>query len=386
MLTFCFNMKRIKSIDTFRGGSIIVMVFGHFLLFWLRPEDAWLQFWLWAFLKPLGASGFLFVSGISASLSFRNYQNTVKDSDTVSMKTVRNVYILRATFILIIAFIFNTFSAMVWGGSIWEWNALQTIGFSLLLAWPLLKTSKLFRIFLGIAMIIGNQLILDLLSSYKGEASLYGILYHILFFPLDQYVIMNFFGIFIIGSAIGEFIYNINIIEGQNKRKYQFKNKLLKQMLLIGISLVVFIVIYQLIGIFLVVLGVIYQFPSILMFNSIPSIIFALGLILTILSILMLIEVLEKVKTTKSYTYFFYYSYYSFTLYLLHNPLALLFLQQFNYITIWLVIAVGLVIFGLILRLTYKKLGKYASLKAVLSIISFLIATRLIENRSKKSA
>ena len=372
MLTFCFNMKRIKSIDTFRGGSIVVMVFGHFLLFWLRPEDAWLQFWLWALLKPLGASGFLFVSGISASLSFRNYQNKVKDSDTVSMTTVRNVYLLRATFILIIAFIFNTFSAMVWGGSIWEWNALQTIGFSLLLAWPLLKTSKLFRILLGIAMIIGNQLILDLLSSYKGEASLYGILYHILFFPLDQYVIMNFFGIFIIGSAIGEFIYNINIIEGQNKRKYQFKNKLLKQMLLIGI--------------FLVVLGVIYQFPSILIFNSIPSIIFALGLILTILSILMLIEILEKVKTTKSYTYFFYYSYYSFTLYLLHNPLALLFIDQFNYITIWLVIAVGMVILGLILRVTYKKLGKWVSLKAVLSIISYLIATRFIENKSKKKA
>ena len=182
---------------------------------------------------------------------------------------------------------------------------------------------------------------------------------------------MNFFGIFIIGSAIGEFIYNINIIEDQNKRKYQYKNKLLKQMLLIGI--------------FLVVLGVFYQFPHFLDFNSIPSIMFALGLILTILSILMLIEVLEKVKTTKSYTYFFYYSYYSFTLYLLHNPLALLFTQQFNYITIWLVIVAGLVIFGLILRPTYKKLGKWASLKAVLSIISFLISTRLIEKRSKKT-
>jgi hypothetical protein len=181
---------------------------------------------------------------------------------------------------------------------------------------------------------------------------------------------MNFFGIFIIGSAIGEFIYKINIIEELSKRKYQFKNKLLKQMLLIGI--------------FLLVLGVFYQFPNFLIFNSIPSIMFALGLILTILSILMLIEVLEKVKTTKSYTYFFYYSYYSFTLFLLHNPLALLFTQQFNYITIWLVIAVGMVIFGLILRLTYKKLGKWASLKAVLSIISYLIATRLIENRSKK--
>ena len=363
-------MRRIKSIDTFRGGSIIVMVFGHFLLFWLRPEDAWLQFWLWAIFKPLGASGFLFVSGISASLSFRNYQNTVKDSDTVSMTTVRNVYLLRAIFILIIAFIFNVINALIFGGSIWEWNALQTIGFSLLLAWPFLKTSKLFRIFLGITLIIGNQLILDLLSSYSGEASLYGILYHILFFPLDQYVIMNFFGIFIIGSAIGEFIYKINIIEEQNKRKYQFKNKLLIQMLLIGI--------------FLVFLGVFYQFPNFLTFNTIPSIIFALGLILTILSILMLIEVLEKVKTTKSYTYFFYYSYYSFTLFLVHNPIALLFIQQFNYITIWLAIVVGLVIFGLILRLMYKKIGKWASLKAVLGMISYLIATRLIENRSKK--
>jgi len=364
-------MRRIKSIDTFRGVSIAVMVFGHFLLFWLRPEDAWLQFWLWALLKPLADSGFLFVSGISAALSFRNYQNTVKDSDTISMTTVRNIYILRANFILIIAFIFNSINAMLWGGSIWEWNALQTIGFSLLLAWPLLKTSKLFRIFLGIAMIIGNQLILDLLSSYKGEASLYGILYHLLFFPLDQYIIMNFFGIFIIGSAVGEFIYNINIIKEQNKRKHLFKNKLLKQMLLIGISLTI--------------LGFFYQFPNFLVFNTIPSIFFAMGLLLTIFSILMLNEILEKVKTTKSYTYFFYYSYYSFTLFLLHNLLALLFTQQFNYITIWLVIIVGLVIMGLILRSTYKKLGKWASLKAVLSILSFLIATRLIEKRSKKS-
>ena len=373
-------MRRIKSIDTFRGASIAVMVFGHFLLFWLRPEDAWLQFWLWALLQPLGASGFLFVSGISAALSFKKYQNSVKDSDTISMTTVRNVYILRALFILIIAFIFNTINALLWSGSIWAWNALQTIGFSLLLAWPLLKTSKLFRIFLGIASIVGNQLLLNLLSSYKGEASLFGILYHLLFFPLDQYLIMNFFGIFIIGSAIGEFIYNINIIEEENKRKYLFKNKLLKQMLLIGISSVVLIVIID-----LVLLLVINQFPNFLVFNSISSIIFAMGLLLTIFSILMLIEILEKVKTTKKYTYFFYYSYYSFTLFLLHNPLALLFIQQFNYITIWLVIIVGLVIFGLILQLTYKKIGKWASLKAVLTMISFLIATRLIEKRSKKS-
>ncbi|MBY9016563.1 MAG: DUF1624 domain-containing protein [Candidatus Lokiarchaeota archaeon] len=366
-------MRRINSVDTVRGLSMFLMVYGHLIFWWIRPEDAWLQFWLYAFLKPLGATGFLFVSGISTALSFRNSQNTVKDSDTITMTTIRNIYILRAIFILIIAFIFNSFNALIWGGSIWEWNALQTIGFSLLLAWPLLKTSKLFRILLGILMIIGNQFILHALLPYNGETSLYGVLFHILFFPLDQYIILIYLGIFIIGSAIGDYIYPINIIEDQYERKYRFKNKLLIQVLLIGISLMAF--------------GIFFEFPNFLIFNTISSIASAIGLVITILSALILIEVLEKIKTTKSYKYFFYYSYYSFTIFLLHNPLIFLFTQQLNaYFTIWLAIVVGIILFGVILRATYKKLGEKASLKAVLSIISFLIATRLIENRSKKNA
>ncbi|GAH06408.1 unnamed protein product, partial [marine sediment metagenome] len=156
---------------------------------------------------------------------------------TISITTIRNIYLLRAIFILIIAFVFNAINALIWGGSIWEWNALQTIGFSLILAWPLLKTSKLFRILLGMSMIIGNQLILTVLLPYNGDASLFGILFHILFFPLNQYVILIYLGIFIIGSAIGEYIYKINIIEDQKERKYRFKNKLLIQVLVIGISL-----------------------------------------------------------------------------------------------------------------------------------------------------
>ena len=365
-------MRRINSIDTLRGLSMFLMVFGHLIFWWLRPEDAWLQFWLYAFLQPLGATGFLFVSGISAALSFRNYQDTVEDSESISMTTVRNVYLLRAFFILIIAFIFNSINTLIWGGSIWEWNALQTIGFSLILAWPLLKTSKLLRIPLGISMIIGNQLILSVLLPFSGDASFFGVLFHILYFPLDQYVILTYLGIFVIGSAIGEYIYHFNIIEDQDERKNQFKNKLLIQVLLIGISLIAF--------------GIFFDFPKFLIFNTIPSISFALGLVLTILSVLMLLEVLEKIKTVKNYKYFFYYSYYSFTIFLLHNPLIFLFTQQLNaYFTIWLAIAVGIILFGVILRAVYKKLGEKASLKAVLSIISFLIATRLIENRSKKS-
>ena len=148
---------------------------------------------------------------------------------------------------------------------------------------------------------------------------------------------------------------------------------MLIQLLFIGISLIVF--------------GVFFQFPNFLIFNTIPSIASAIGLAITILSSLMLIDVLEKIKTTKSYKYFFYYSYYSFTVFLLHNPLIFLFTQQLNaYFTIWLACAVGIILFGVILRVAYKKLGEKASLKAVISILSFLIATRLIENRSKNKS
>ena len=60
---------RIKSIDTLRGLSMFLMVYGHMILFWLRLEDFWLKYWLYAFLQPIGATGFLLISGVSSTLS-----------------------------------------------------------------------------------------------------------------------------------------------------------------------------------------------------------------------------------------------------------------------------------------------------------------------------
>ena len=74
-------MKRINSVDTIRGLSIWIMVYGHIILFWLRPEDEWLKFWLYAFLQPIGATGFLFISGVSASLAFKKNEHTKKGGD-----------------------------------------------------------------------------------------------------------------------------------------------------------------------------------------------------------------------------------------------------------------------------------------------------------------
>ena len=74
-------MKRFKSIDIFRGLCIVMMICGHIINWWLRPEDYWLYLTLESSLTPIGASGFLFVSGIATLLSHQNRLLLAEDSN-----------------------------------------------------------------------------------------------------------------------------------------------------------------------------------------------------------------------------------------------------------------------------------------------------------------
>ncbi|UCC20717.1 MAG: DUF1624 domain-containing protein [Promethearchaeota archaeon] len=344
--------------------SIWIMVYGHMLQFWIRPEDYWLKFWLYAFLAPIGATGFLFISGVSATLAYKNNLQTQK----VMMKTMRNAYLLRAVFILIIAIFFNFSVAMVFGGGdltdIWSWNALQTIGISLLLAWPLLKTSKILRLSVAILAIIFNQLLLITLTPYNGQFNVLGAAYHLLFNPIDTYVILNYYGILLIGSVMGDYIYDLKNGSEQYKKEFLFKNKDIIYSLLIGISITVF--------------GILFFYPNFIVFNSISSVLYALGFIIAILALLIVIEILEVIKTKKSYRFLYFYSYYSFTLFLGHNVLLILFIDQLNaYLTIWLVVAAFNVILAVTLKIMHDKLGIRASVKAGISILSGFIALKI---------
>ncbi|MFW9820477.1 MAG: heparan-alpha-glucosaminide N-acetyltransferase domain-containing protein [Candidatus Thorarchaeota archaeon] len=362
-------MQRIKSVDVIRGLSIWIMIYGHMLQFWIRPEDYWLKFWLYAFLAPIGATGFLFISGVSATLAYKNNLQTQK----VMMKTMRNTYLLRAIFILIIALFFNFGVTIVFGGGdftdIWSWNALQTIGISLLLAWPLLKTTKMVRLSVATLAIIFNQVLLITLTPYNGQLNVLGVAYHVLFNPIDTYVILNYYGILLIGSVMGDFIYDLKNSSEQYKKEFLFKNKGIIYSLLIGISITVF--------------GILFFYPNFIVFNSISSVLYALGFIIAILAILIVIEILEVIKTKKSYRFLYFYSFYSFTLFLGHNALLILFIDQLNaYLTIWIVVAAFNVILAVTLKIIHDKLGIRASVKAGISILSGLIAMKIEKKNS----
>ncbi|MFX1395228.1 MAG: heparan-alpha-glucosaminide N-acetyltransferase domain-containing protein [Promethearchaeota archaeon] len=362
-------MKRYKSVDAIRGLCMIIMIVGHLLHWWLTPADHWLYDLLKSIIGPLGASGFLFISGVSAELSYKKRRTQSKETD---MKFLRNIYLFRALLLLIIAFIYNMAIAIVindltW---IWAWFVLQTVGFSLLLAWPFLKTSKTFRIIIGTFVLIINYYFLWLLSPYNGQANIYGVCYHILFNPLELYPILPYFSIFIFGTVIGDKLHNINKINDQKERKIAFKKRFLVPLIIIGFILIVF--------------SIIFYFPSFLLCYTFSAMVYSLGIIFVLLAILIWVEEFNLIKIVKSHRFFYFYSYYSFTIFLAHNPLYFLFLEKLNIITIWIGIFIALVFLTILLRFIYKKLGAKASLKILISVISFKIALKIEERKKIK--
>ena len=110
---------------------------------------------------------------------------------------------------------------------IWAWNVLQTIAISLILAWPLLKTSKILRIIIAAVLLIVNEILLAFLLPYQGEANFYGVLFHILYNPLDQYALLSFFNALLLGTVIGDVLFDLNKLENTVKRAIS-KEKSLK--------------------------------------------------------------------------------------------------------------------------------------------------------------
>ena len=106
-------MKRIKSIDTFRGWCIFMMVFAHMLSWWVRLEDRWLTSLFHSIFGDIVGTGFLFVSGLSAVLFFKSRLIKAEASEDITIEQVNNEYLIRALLILIVALIFNSITAIV---------------------------------------------------------------------------------------------------------------------------------------------------------------------------------------------------------------------------------------------------------------------------------
>ena len=350
------------------------MVLNHLIDWWLKTEYNWLYTITIMIIDPIGASGFLFISGVSIAISHRGRLNRVKESEDYSYRMVRNSYLFRALFIFIIAIIYNIPVAIVLKdpSMIWSWFVLLTVAVSLFLAWPLLKTHKLFRIFIAITILVIHFIIISWLLPFQGESNIFGLLFHILYNIIFQDPILIFFPFFIIGTVIGDLIYETIYKKKEDHQNSSFIKKLLIPTIAIGILLIIS--------------GVFINFPQFLRRESLSWVMYSIGIDLLILTILIAIEKLNIFRKQRSFKLLFYYSYYSLTIYLTHNLLYFLFLEQLDLVSIWIFSALSFFLIGLILRGIYMKFQEKASLKVQIGRLSQAVTQKIEVIINKRDA
>ena len=350
-------MKRLESIDIFRGLCIFYMTFGHMIEWFILRTDYWLYEIVWNFGAPIGGGGFLLVSGVSAAISYKSRLLKASQIEEFNLNTVRNEYLIRALLIFFISTIWNFFGVLFMNlPGVWLWFVIQTISISLMMAWPLLKTSKVFRIFLCFVTWIANEFILAWLLPYQGQETLLGVLFYFLYNTPDQNIILGYFPFLLMGTVIGETLFEIFNIEDQNERKELLKKKMFIPSMIGGTILVIF--------------GIIYLFPNFNNKQTFSSHMFILGIEFLLISFLIYLKDYGKFKFKKNYKVIYYYSFYSFTIFLSHDLLFFLFPPRFNAVEIWLYVIPIMILWTLLFRFIYKKYGKYASLKFFVSKIA----------------
>ena len=361
-------MKRIRSMDTFRGWCIFMMVLGHMLSWWIRPEDRWLTSGLHSIFGDIVGTGFLFVSGVSTIMFFRSRLIKAEASDDSSIDQVNNEYLFRALLLLIVALIYNSVTAVGTLNplNIWKWYIPLTIAISLLLAFSLLKTSKSFRMLLAVIIWIAHYYILSILLPYQGQVNILGGLFHVLYNSMGLHPILYYFSFFLIGTVVGDIMFEIYLKDDQKERRLALNKFLLPSLI---------------IGPILIVISFLFLFPSFLTHATFPSTVYSLGALLTSFSVLLIIEEFEVIKVKKSYRFFFFYSFYSFTIYFSHNLIYFIFIDRLNAFNFWIAVAGTFILLTLLIRIMYKKYGAKLSLKAQIGRIAFILVRKVEEKK-----
>ncbi|MGV9174252.1 MAG: heparan-alpha-glucosaminide N-acetyltransferase domain-containing protein [Promethearchaeia archaeon] len=359
-------MKRLKSVDIFRGICIIYMVIGHMSAWWVIETDYWLYKLFWNLGAAVGGGGFLLVSGISAALSYRLKMTKYKQAHSFRKESIRNEYIIRALLILVISFAWNI-GAILLGlvdsgiKGIWLWFVIQAISISLILAWPLLKTSRMLRVIVAFSSWIANEFIFAWLIPYRNQANGFGILFYILYNEPKQNVILGYFPFLLMGTVIGDMLYDI-FTDNPDKQRSQLKKKVYLPYGIGGASLIIF--------------GIIFLFPAFLSKITFSSHMFIFGIELVLIAFLVWLKDDKSYQPKRNYRVLIFYSFYSFSIFLGHHMLFFIFPRSFNAIDIWFFIVPTVILWTFLWRFIYKKVGRDASLKVQVSKIATYLSEK----------
>ncbi|MFX1287190.1 MAG: resistance to Congo red protein [Promethearchaeota archaeon] len=358
-------MQRIKSLDSFRGFIMLAMVWVHLCEWWLREEDIWFSNAVLPVLKLIFGPGFLLLAGVSVVLFYKKNFIKITLIDDFNYSIVKKEYLFRATFILIIAIGYNSFVALQFLNplDLWKWFMLLTMSISLFIVWPLLKVPKFIRVVVAVIIWILNYFVFNYLLPYQGQTNINGLMFYILYNSIDVIPFPHYFSFLLIGTFLGEVLFNIYQIDHKKKRNILLKKKITVPSLSLGVLLIIISVTLD---------------PRLtLERTSFIWIIFAIGINLILLSIFLGFEDLKIRINKRRLKFLFYYSYYSLTLYLAHNLLYFFFLNRINLVLFWILVIFTCFFIGFLLRLIYNKYGPKLSIKVQVGRSSSALAKKL---------
>ncbi|MFX0011753.1 MAG: acyltransferase family protein [Candidatus Hermodarchaeota archaeon] len=357
-------MKRFRSIDIFRGLCIFYMTFGHMVNWWISPTDFWLYELIWNYGAPIGGAGFLLVSGMSASISYKRDWFKAQNSEVYTMKRARNIYMVRTTIIFLISTLWNFIGTLFMGlPGIWLWFVIQTISISLFMAWLFFKTSRIFRIFICFVFWISNEIILYWLTPYSNEQNILGYLFYFLYNSPDQNIILGYFPFLLLGTVLGDLLFELGNLEDSKEKHILVKKKILMPSALYGSLLIAF--------------GLLFKFPDFSNKITFSSHMFVVGIQLILLAVLTYFKDFRVSNPLIRFKFFEIFSFYSFTIFLSHHLLYFLFQSVFTIIEIWFTLIPILIIWTFLFRYIYNKWGKYASVKFLINKFTLFIVERI---------
>src|SRR5439155_1644908 len=111
------SSNRLAYLDWMRGLAVLIMLQGHVLEGWLRPQDRSSEwFWLSQFLGGLPAPIFLFLVGTSLALVLDRMRAKGASARQLAMRVVR-----RSAWILLLAYAFRIEQFLMWYPAS-QWN------------------------------------------------------------------------------------------------------------------------------------------------------------------------------------------------------------------------------------------------------------------------
>jgi Acyltransferase family len=320
---------RLYSLDILRGISMFLMMLAHVMTYWPEENALWVISIYFIILNIMGTSQFTYVAGLGLSFSWLQYRAKGMSEKEIIQKSMSRTYVM-----IFVSFIYNFIAVIARGTGIaglWSWNILQCIAFCRLMGTFFMKIQRKYRFIFAIFSIFLTGLTTWWMLPLYETNIFANLVYYIFYNPLHGDGFLVFFPFFLIGTVLGEIIFEIVQIQSKNPTDDNQEIKtLLKYWLKIGIVLF-----FTGILIGLIPMGPKYDYfglirwlnthpnimistlPFFLMPNTFPWSLYCtrLHIILTVLFVYF-IDVLKK--SHKPFSIFIYFGRYSLTIYFVH--------------------------------------------------------------------